>query len=319
MGAASLLSLVLGTAGAGTWFSASRRAAEAERRHPPEGEFVEVGGTRVHAVIQGKGPDLVLLHGAFGSLRDFTFALTDRLAKRYRVIAFDRPGHGFTDPLGRGFLRTRDSPADQAALLAEAARKLGARRPVVAGHSYGGAVALAWALDQDPAALVLFAGVSMPWPGRLGKIYEVSGSQLGGALAAPLISAWTPHSILREASDRTFTPQEAPEGYGAHIGPYMPVRLGALRATTRQVKTLRPQIVAMERRYDRLTLPIELIHGAADATVPLEIHALPFSKKVASARLRVLDGIGHMPHHADPEAAVAAIDRAAARAGLTRR
>ena len=47
--------------------------------------------------MTGEGPDVVLIHGAFGSLRDFTFDLSDRLSERYRVIAFDRPGLGYTD------------------------------------------------------------------------------------------------------------------------------------------------------------------------------------------------------------------------------
>ena len=209
-----------------------------------------------------------------------------------------------------------ESPGDQAALLAAAARKFGAERPIVAGHSYGGAVALSWALDHDPAAVVLFAGVAMPWPGRLGPTYRWNGTALGGGLLAPLISAWTPQSMLKSGVEGAFAPQAAPEGYADHIGPYMPLRLRSFRATVRQVNTLRPHLVRMEKRYSKLTLPIEILHGAADVTVPLETHSGPFSKIVESARLRVLDDVGHMPHHADPDAAVAAIGRAAERAGL---
>ena len=63
-------------------------------------------------------------------------------------------------------------------------------------------------------------------------------------------------------------------------------------------------------------MPIELIHGDADTTVPPHIHAQVFAAEVPSANLQMLPGVGHMPHHADPEATVAAIDRAASRAGL---
>ena len=303
-----------------TWTLAAIRAARAEARHPPEGEFVEVEGRRIHATIRGEGPDIVLIHGAFGSVRDFTFDLAGRLEDSYRVIAFDRPGLGYSDHAldryERAFAAAGDTPEEQARLLALAARKLGADRPIVVGHSFGGIVAIAWALDHDPAALVLFSGVAMPWPGELGWLYRVNGTAFGGALLAPFISAWTPMSRLRAGVAGTFRPQAAPEGYAEHIGPYMPLRLNALRATTRQVNTLRPHVVRMEKRYARLTLPIEILHGAADTTVPLEVHSGPFSRIVESARLRVLDEVGHMPHHADPEAAVAAINRAAERAGL---
>jgi pimeloyl-ACP methyl ester carboxylesterase len=321
LAAASLILAALAAAGgAVTLRTAAARAAAEEAAHPPSGQFVEVGGTRVHAWVTGSGPDVVLIHGAFGSLRDFTFDLTDRLSDRYRVIALDRPGLGYTGRTGRAharaFARTAESPAEQAALLAAAARALGADRPIVVGHSMGGIVAMAWALDHDPAAVVMLAGVALPWPGDLGWLYQVNGTLLGGGLVAPLISAWAPRSRLTDAIRATFAPQPMPEAYADHIGTYMPLRLPAFRANARQVNTLRPHVVGMERRYPGLILPIEILHGDADTTVPISVHSAPLSRIIPSANLTILPGIGHMPHHADPDATVAAIDRAARRAGL---
>jgi pimeloyl-ACP methyl ester carboxylesterase len=265
--------------GALTLRTAESRAAAEEAAHPPSGQFVDVGGTRVHAHVSGAGPDVVLIHGAFGSLRDFTFDLAPRLATRYRVIALDRPGLGYTgrtDPAhARAFARTAETPAEQAALLAAAARQLGAERPIVVGHSMGGIVAMAWALDHDPAAVVMLAGVALPWPGELGWLYQVNGTPFGGGLVAPLISAWAPGARLRDAVRATFAPQPMPEGYADHIGTYMPVRLPAFRANARQVNRLRPHVVGMERRYPALRLPIEILHGDADTTVPIAVHSGP--------------------------------------------
>jgi pimeloyl-ACP methyl ester carboxylesterase len=318
LAAVSLILAALAAAGGvATFRTTGARAAAAEAAHPPSGEFVEVGGRRVHVHVTGEGPDVVLIHGAFGSLRDFTFDLSARLADRYRVIAFDRPGLGYTDrtdpAYAAAFAGGAESPAEQAALLAAAAREIGAERPIVVGHSFGGIVAMAWALDHDPAAVVMLAGVAMPWPGELGWLYQVNGTAVGGGVVAPLLSAWAPEARLREAVAATFAPQEMPAGYADHIGPYMPLRLPAFRANARQVNTLRPHVVEMERRYPDLRLPVEIVHGEADRTVPIEVHSEPLSRIVPGARLTILPGVGHMPHHADPEAAVAAIDRAAAR------
>lgn len=298
---------------------ASLRSRAAEAAHPPSGQFLEIGGTRVHYVEKGEGPAVVLLHGAHGSLRDFTFDLVDRLAPRYRVIAFDRPGLGYSGriaPYGRLFEGAGESPSDQAAHLAAAARRLGADRPIVVGHSMGGIVALAWALDHDPAAVVSIAGVAKPWPGELGWLYQVNGTTLGGALVPPLITAWAPRGLLADAVESTFAPQPAPPGYADHIGPRMPVRTDVFRANARQVNTLRPHVVEMEDRYGEMTLPIEIVHGTEDETVPLSVHSGPLAQQVPGANLTLLEGVGHMPHHVDPDAVVAAIDRAAARAGL---
>ncbi len=84
---------------------------------------------------------MILIHGASGNTRDFTFDLAKRLDDRYRVIAFDRPGLGWSDSAGDAGV----SPLVQADILRAAADQLGVRNPIVVGHSYGGAVAMAWA------------------------------------------------------------------------------------------------------------------------------------------------------------------------------
>ena len=79
---------------------------------------------------------------------------------------------------------------------------------------------------------------------------------------------------------------------------------------------LRPHVVEMSELYPTLTLPVEILHGTDDTTVPLNIHSEPLARQIPGAILTRLQGVGHMPHHADPDAVLAAIDRAAVRAGL---
>jgi pimeloyl-ACP methyl ester carboxylesterase len=299
-----------------------RQAAAAEAAFPPEGRIIEVQGRQVHAVTRGAGPDLVLIHGASGNLRDMTFGFMDRLTDRYRVTAFDRPGLGYTgrlrDDLGGLFSTAGESPMEQAALLQAAARELGIERPIVLGHSYGGAVALAWALS-DPdgtAAVVDVSGVTMPWPGGLGWQYRINGSALGGALLPPLVAAFPPEWIVDAALVAIFAPNPVPDGYEAHFGVPLTLRAESLRANARQVNTLRPHVVGMSGRYGSLDLPVEIVHGDADTIVPLSVHSVPLSRVAPGANLTVLPGVGHMPHHSAPGAVVAAIDRARDRAGL---
>ncbi len=281
---------------------------------PPIGQLIEQDGKMVHVWVGGTGPDLILLHGASGNLRDFTFRLTDKLTQNFRVIAFDRPGLGYSEALhSHG-----ESPQEQARHLARVADRLGVKNAIIAGHSFGGSVAMAWALERadQVAALVSLAGAVNPWPGELGAWYGLVGSDLGGATVVPLIAALVPLSLAKKSVVSIFEPDAVPDGYLEYIGVDLTLRSKVLRANARQVNGLRPNVVEMSRLYPSLTIPIEIIHGSDDITVPLSVHSEPLAKAVTTANLTVLPGIGHMPQHADPDAAIAAIQRAASRAGL---
>lgn len=288
---------------------ADERARAAEAAYPPQGRLVEVGGRRVHAFTQGSGPDVVLIHGASGNLRDFSFAFMDRLAGRYRVTAFDRPGLGWSEDLGADGL----SPIAQADQLRAAATRLGLRRPVVLGHSYGGAVAMAWAL-RDPAGtrgVVTVSGATMPWPGGLGPWYALTSSALGGATVVPLIAAYASLDRAEGAVSGIFAPAPVPRGYVDHVGAGLSIRRETLAVNARQVNALKPYLQAMSELYPQLDLPVEIVHGTADRIVPARTHAEPLSRLLPRARLTLLDGAGHMPHHSHPAEVAAAVDRLA--------
>jgi pimeloyl-ACP methyl ester carboxylesterase len=294
--------------------TATYRESRAENQFPPIGQFIDVNGTQVHYVTKGVGPDLVLIHGSSGNLRDFTFSLVDKLADHYRVTAFDRPGLGYTErvnPEGTTII-------EQALLLADASDQLGLERPMVLGQSYGGAVALAWAVERPDnlSALILLAAASNPWSSDLSPFYKITSSDVGSALAVPAITAFTPSGVVQSAIDGVFAPQEPPEGYDDYIGAPLTLRRETMRANAMQRANLLDEIEALHTRYGTINVPTEILHGDADTTVGLSIHSIPLSKQIDGANLTVLEGIGHMPHHAAEPEVIAAIDRAAQRAGL---
>ena len=137
------------------------RARKAEREHPAAGQFVTVDGVRLHYIERGEGPPVVLLHGNVVTAEDFdTSRVLDLVARRHRVIAFDRPGFGYSDrPHGSAW-----SAGAQAELIRDAFAVLGLNRPIVLGHSWGAAVALALGLNHPDAVrgLVLLSGYYYP-------------------------------------------------------------------------------------------------------------------------------------------------------------
>jgi len=315
----ALVVVATSIAGCGAWLGqrADNREAEWARRYPPTGTLVELDGRRVHVQVSGRArgsaPDVVLIHGASGNLRDFTFDLARRLEAEFRVIAVDRPGLGWSDSWGPA----DSDPREQARILRQALAGQGLRRPVVVGHSYGGAVAMGWALEAEAetGALVILGGATHPWEGPLALSYRLEAGPLG-AIGRPVIAGLVSEETGRGVTRGVFDPDPVPEGYLDHFGVGLAMRREARAANGRQVNALRGHLRQMAPDYSRLRLPIEVLHGDRDTTVGLEVHARPLVAQVASARLTVLEGVGHMPHHARPDETVAAIRRAAERARL---
>jgi pimeloyl-ACP methyl ester carboxylesterase len=286
-------------------------AAAAPTSYPPIGEFVTVGGLRIHYVARGGGVPVVLLHGASGNLRDFTFSLVDRLAALgLRPVAFDRPGLGYSDraPVS-GW-----SPLTQARVLRAAADQLGLERPIVLGHSWGGAAAMAWAVEAPGAVrgVVSLAGATYPWGGGVGLIYDLAATDVLGpvvsGVARLLIDGTSPDAVV----GRIFRPNAMPPGYAEYIGVPLALRSDAFRNNAEDLTHLNAELAALAPRYKGLPMPVEAVHGGADETVWASVHSEPLSRDVARGRLTILPGVGHMPHHVDEDAAVEAILRVVA-------
>ncbi|WP_319826896.1 alpha/beta hydrolase [Thalassovita sp.] len=88
------------------------------------------------------------------------------------------------------------------------------------------------------------------------------------------------------------------------------------RANALQRANLNAEIRALSPLYPQIDTPTELLHGSGDMIVGLPIHSEPLAEQIPNAHLTVLPGIGHMPQHVAKPDVIAAIDRAAVRAGL---
>lgn len=133
-----------------------------------------VGGTPIRYVQAGTGPDVVLVHGSPGSLEDWEPILA-RLSPRFRVTAFDRPGHGYS-----GGAERPHTPAENAAVALDLIRALGLRDAVLVGHSFGGAVALDLAIRRpaEVRSYVLVGAKSYP---------PVAGEPIYRAVTLPVV------------------------------------------------------------------------------------------------------------------------------------
>lgn len=290
---------------------ANYRIKKAHRDTPPIGQILNVNGHKVHAVVMGSGPDLVLIHGSNGNIRDFTMSIAPELATRYRVIMFDRHGHGYTPEINP----EGDPIKDQALLLKEAALQLGADKPIVVGHSFGGAVALAWAIHapNNISGLMPLSAVSNTWDTGLSPMYWSAALPIFGHAVCYFIAAFGYENKIRRGLKEVFEPDQVPHGYFHNFGVDLLLRPRAIRANALQRKVLVHQILEQVEDYAHIQVPTEIVHGNQDSTVPMSVHADKLVTQIPNAQMTTLDGLGHMPHHSGKALVIDAIDRLHAR------
>lgn len=303
-----VLTVILAVLGAGV--IATRVGTRAiERRFPPRGRWIVAGGLRQHVVELGTAsataPPIVLLHGAGCNLEDLR-PLGERLAATHRVILVDRPGQGWSE--GRG--RATRSPSVQAVILREVLDRLGVARAIVAGHSWGGALALAFGLDHPDrvAGLALLAPPTHPHLSRLTWLYgalslPVTGWLFAHSFALPLSAAALPAGVRG-----VFMPQLPPPDYLKRSAAWLLLRPKSFLANAYDLAGLQLYLAGQVPRYSSLQASTVVISGDRDRAAPLRRHAMAFAAALPSARLVVLPGVGHMLHHAEAERIVGAIE-----------
>lgn len=287
------------------------RARAAEKKRPPEGAFIEEDGVRLHYVEKGSGPALILLHGNGAMLQDFEISgLMDEAARHYRVIAFDRPGFGYRERPRR----TVWTPANQARLIFKAAQALGARNPVVVGHSWATLVALAAALDHPGqiAGLVLLSGYYFPSarPDVLlfsGPAVPVLGDMMRFT-AAPLAA----RAIASTMFKAMFSPAPVPKRFD-HWPVELAIRPSQLRASAADTAMMVAAAAKLQKRYGELRLPVTIIGGEADKISHFDEQSKILHETLSGSELIAIPKEGHMFHYSASERIVAAVDRIVSR------
>lgn len=293
-------------------------ASQVESLYPPNGRFVPVRGGRLAVLEAGPAESprgtVVLLHGASASAADPMAGVGQILAQRgYRVIAFDRPGFGWSDRLAGA---AAASPAVQAAAIGEALDAMAVGPAIVLGHSWSGALALRLALDRPDrvAGLVLAAPVALPFPdrqlpwwGRLALQPAVTGF-LVRTVVVPV--AWW---YLPKAAQAAFAPQAVSEGYVERSRAPLILRPGAALANLQDLAGLPAALEEQAPRYGEIQAPTVVVSGDADPVVRLQLQAAPLAERIPGARLVRMRGLGHMLHFVAADALADAVDDVRAR------
>jgi magnesium chelatase accessory protein len=242
----------------------------------------------------GKGPDLLLVHGTGASTHSWS-ALAPLLAERYRVIAPDLPGHGFTD----SGLERQSSLPGMAYGLAALLDQLGADPALVVGHSAGAAVLARVCLDGciDPQALVSLNGALLPLRGLPGQFFAPTAKLLAMFPQVPRLFSW-------RAADRRMVARLVKETGSTPPPQMIDIYHQLVRSPRHVAGTLRMManwdLSALARQLPALRPPLFLVACENDHTVPLT-EARRVYRLLPDSELITIPALGHLGHEEDPE------------------
>ncbi|WP_244649847.1 alpha/beta fold hydrolase [Sphingomonas sp. CFBP 13706] len=275
---------------AGLALFARLAANRVERRVPADGRFIEIDGRRMHYLERGTGPAIVMIHGLGGQMRNFGYALLDRLSADHRVILIDRPGSGYSAPIAQANIRA------QAAHVAAFITAMGLDRPLVVGHSLGGAIALALALDhpQQVGGLALIAPLTQP----LATVPQIVATRAIGTRAMRSALAWTvatPAALLARPSGArmVFAPDPVPDDFATRGGGALIGRPSAFAGAAADLAAANANLPAMVARYPSLSVPTAILFGRDDAVLDPLAHGRGLANACPAAALTLVAG-GHM-------------------------
>jgi pimeloyl-ACP methyl ester carboxylesterase len=292
---------------------AANTARKVEAAVPPCGKFIDIDGQRLHYVdTGGTGPAVVMIHGLGGTLWNFTYALVDKLSGEFRVIAVDRPGAGYS-------VRPDDAPANlvaQAGTLAKFIRALGLKRPLLVGHSLGGGLSLAIALDHPDCAGAL--ALIAPFTQAQDDVPEAFKGLVVNSPVVRKIIAWTlaiPLSIRNapELLKVVFGPDAVPADFPIRGAGLLSLRPKSFYNTSSDLAAANEDMPGLMKRYGGLTIPLGMLFAKGDRILDYRRQGEAMKQQCPALDLVLLDQHGHMLPVTAPDATADLIRRVAAR------
>jgi magnesium chelatase accessory protein len=248
---------------------------------------------RWHVQMAGDGPDVLLLHGAGASAHSW-HKLIARLEGRFRLIAPDLPGHGFTrSPRGRASLP--QIARDLSGLM----KTMGVAPRVVIGHSAGGAIALDLARQGllPLERIVVVNGALEDFRGPAGVLFPAMARVLAlNPLTGFFLSRGSSEAQVRSIIGATGTNLDA-EALALYA------RLIARRDHVDGTLAMMAQwsLRELNAALPEIDVPTLFLHGTRDQAVRIAV-AERAAAAMPNARLCRLEGVGHIAQEEAPDA-----------------
>jgi pimeloyl-ACP methyl ester carboxylesterase len=240
-----------------------------------------------------------------GSVEDWE-TIIPLLETTYRVIAIDRPGHGYSaEP------RENNTVAFNARIVSALMSSLDLKDVVVVGHSYGGSIGLQLALENPPA----LRGVVLVAPGGYpdfpaGFLEQLMTAPLVGRGATRALIALIGENRIREGLAKALAPDAecVPTNFfeSRAVLWKKPV---PLRAHAEHKLAYNDDHARMVPDYPKIAKPAVILQGEADSLVALREGSVRLAQAIPGATLKTFAGTGHYLQYRQAQAVVEAVDQ----------
>jgi pimeloyl-ACP methyl ester carboxylesterase len=245
------------------------------------------------------------MHG-FGASTHSWRHIAPALSTNYRAITVNLKGFGTSPkPKDRAY-----SIRDQAALVRQFLLSEGLHHAILVGHSLGGAVALATALDladdgdQLLSGLVLIDSIAFPQP--LPPFMKILRLPFVGKLSVHLTPC---KQQVRSVLGMCYHRREQITD-GQIVGYAQAIRMkGGRYALVQTAKQIIPRdFASIIERYGSIRIPTLLIWGRHDRIVPLHL-GQRLHETIRDSEMVIVDDCGHIPHEEKPRETLLAVER----------
>jgi pimeloyl-ACP methyl ester carboxylesterase len=260
--------------------------------HSQFSKFADLDGLRIHYLDKGEGTPVVLIHGYTSSTYTWKDQF-DELSKKYRVIAVDLKGFGFSDKPDGDYSRRA-----QGEVVASLLDRLQIPRAWLVGNSMGGETALnvAVAHPDKVLGLVLIDSAGIKVQGRTSLAPWYLQMPVLGRLLTAL--ALTSDQLVRAGLEKSFFDDSkvTDERVNAYYQP-LKTQGGQLSATRARAQF---ELFPIEDRIPGIKVPTLIIWGAEDTLIPLEA-GRKLNELISGSKLVIFEKCGHVPQEEMPE------------------
>jgi pimeloyl-ACP methyl ester carboxylesterase len=279
----------------------------AEPPAPAGSKYAMADGVNFHYVeTPGREPAVVMIHGHPGTYLDWAY-VQQKLAGR-RTIAIDRPGYGYSSGDYVDF-------NDQVSAIYALTKKLKLEKPVIAGHSYGGALAIAYAQKyprETKAIVAVDPGVDPNGENAFNKIQ----AQFAKVMQLPVVQPIANATFSQAMLTATAAPQVKKAFEPDPTNPDYEEQLKAVNLKTSDLKTFADEeldyggvVDQLAAKYSTTRTPAWVIQGTDDQLVPTSA-VEQMAGQLPNAKYIPLPG-GHMQTWVHPTQVARAINSAA--------